>query len=431
MGSSIASRWRELSGENNWAGLLQPLDPDLRCYIIHYGQRAGAVGDLFNSKTYEPDASKQDFFSKACLVKGNPYKYEVTHFLYAGSDHVESSWFGYVAVATDEGKHALGRRDILIAWRGTSTAAEWLNDARFIIQRNASDLFPTAKQHHATVHDGFHSLYTGTRPDSTHSKTSARQQVLDAVKELVNMYKDEETSITVTGFSLGAALATLTAMDIVANGYNKPTTGNQNKPFMVTTFTYGGPRVGNPGLARVFDTLGDQLRLLRVKNQTDFIPTLPPWIFCYTDFGNKLIVDTSKSKYLKWKGPFSLYAAFPDEDENEDESIAIDSPDEDEPKRKRTLRGTFSSDEDEPKRKRVRGGVPEYYSTHNMDVYAHGVAIKDVEKNTPADKLDHDIALVNKYLDRVKKEYKIHPNWWVGENRTKMVQLENGRWVVV
>ncbi|KAK8615233.1 hypothetical protein V6N13_069011 [Hibiscus sabdariffa] len=160
----------------------------------------GAVGDLFNSETDEPDATKQDFFSKACLVKGNPYEYEVTRFIYVGSDLVEPSWFGYVAVATDEGKRVLGRRDILVAWRGTSAIKEWLNDFYIIIQRLASDIFPTAKQHDATVHYGFHDLYTGTRPGSPRTKTSAREQVLDAVKELVNKYEDEELSVTVTGF---------------------------------------------------------------------------------------------------------------------------------------------------------------------------------------------------------------------------------------
>ncbi|KAE8660306.1 Detected protein of unknown function [Hibiscus syriacus] len=365
MVSSMASRWRELSGENNWDRLLQPLDPDLRCCIIHYAQRAGAVADLLNSKTHEPDASKEEFFTKACLVK---------------ETHIRTSCY----------------------------RTPW-----------------------------FHSLYTGTRPDSTHSKTSAREQVLEAVKELVNRYKDEETSITVTVFSLGAALATLTAMDIVANGYNKPTTGNKNKPIMVIAFTYGGPRVGNRGFARLFDTLGDQLHLLRMKNERDFVPTLPPGMFSYAEFGNKLIVNSHESKFLKWKGPFGLYAAFPDEYEDELNGIGSLDEDEDgyEPKRKRTRRGIGSFDEGEdeyePKRKRLRGGISEYYSCHNMDLYAHGVAIKDVEKNTPAEKLDHDIGLVNKYLDRVKNEYKIPPNWWFDENRKKMVQLENGRWMVV
>ncbi|XP_039013075.1 phospholipase A1-II 1-like [Hibiscus syriacus] len=77
-----------------------------------------------------------------------------------------------LAVTTEEGKAVLGRRDILIAWRGTITSSEWLNNVR------------------------------------------------DALRGFMNKYRDEEISITVVGFSLGGALATLNAMDIVANGYN-------------------------------------------------------------------------------------------------------------------------------------------------------------------------------------------------------------------
>ncbi|KAK8635338.1 hypothetical protein V6N13_004079 [Hibiscus sabdariffa] len=351
MGSSISTPWRKLSGENNWEGLLQPLDHDLRKYLIHYGQMTGAVGDLLNTTTDEPDASKEDFFSKACLVKGNPYKYDVTRFIYGGSDDVEPSWFAYVAVATDEGKRALGRRDVLVAWRGTSSTSEWLNDFNFIIQRNASDIFPTAKQHDATVHRGFHDLYT-------------EQDRILLVPKLV-----PETS-------LGAAIATLTAMDIVANGYNKPTAGcHPDKSFMVTAITFGSHRVGNTGLANLFDSLRDYLHLLRVENNSD----------------------------------------------------------ECEPNSKRSRRDIGSSVEDELslKFKPVNLGVlTGLYSCHNMDVYAHGVAIKDIGEKTPAEKLDHDLALVNKYLDRASNEYSIPSNWWAGDNRKRLAQLENGRWKV-
>ncbi|KAK8506344.1 hypothetical protein V6N13_016436 [Hibiscus sabdariffa] len=422
MGSSIARRWRELSGEKNWEGLLEPLDPDLRCYIIHYCERAGAMGDLFNGDTREPDASKQDFFSKACLVKGNPFKYDVTHFLYAGSNLAASSWFGYVAVATHEGTHALGRRDILVSWRGTKAGTEWLNNAH-VYKTSASDIFPIAKGLGAAVHSGFHSLYT-RKTSRSRNKTSARQQVLDAVRELVNRHKDEEISITVTGFSLGGALATLTAMDIVVNGYNKPTTGNPDKSCMVTAFTYGSPRIGNAKLRSVFGTLGEHLRLLRIVNKKDHVPKHPSGKILYAHFGKELIVNTSVSNYLERKKLFGFTIKRNDIGSKRKRS---EDEDEDERRSKRSRKGTDPLDESEGKSS-IRENP---FDSHNMDVYAHGVAIKDIETNTPVNKLDHDIALVNKHSNRVKEEYNIPKSWWVGENRKKMLQLENGRWMAV
>ncbi|KAK8506345.1 hypothetical protein V6N12_034081 [Hibiscus sabdariffa] len=127
MGSSIASGWRELSGENNWEGLLQPLDPDLRSYIIHYCQMAGAIGDHLSRKIKESDAFKQEFFSEACLVKGNPYK-----------------------------------RDILVSWRGTQAVMEWISNVN-IEKRSASDIFPIAGKDDDVVHDVVRELVNNPR----------------------------------------------------------------------------------------------------------------------------------------------------------------------------------------------------------------------------------------------------------------------------
>ncbi|XVF40370.1 hypothetical protein PTKIN_Ptkin01aG0107800 [Pterospermum kingtungense] len=377
----------ELSGEKNWDGLLHPLDIDLRRYLIHYGQRTAAVGDLFNSEKESSGFQrslypKEEFFSRAGLAKGNIFKYNVTDLFYAASDDVDSAWFGYVAVTTDQGKSVLGRRDILFACRGTITDIEWWNNAR-LFPIPASELFRAGDD--ANVHSGFLSLYTGTSSKSFYNQTSAREQVLKEVKELVDKYQDEEISITVTGYSLGAALATLNAMDIVANGYNKPTEYSE-KSCMVTAFVYASPRVGNSGLEQVFNTLGDHLHLLRITNANDIIPLLP-LSSSYTHLGEELKVDSSKSPYLKPQ----VFA----------DPSKIDP----------TYRGNIE------------------FTPHNLDVYLHGVA--GVQEDGFDLAVDHDIALVNRGLDILKDEYKIPPRWWENEYRNNMVQMDSGHWKFV
>ena len=196
MAGNIARKWRDLSGRSNWKGLLDPLDIDLRRYIIHYGQLAQATYDAFNSEKTSKYAGnsrypKKDFFSKVGLENGNPFRYDVKKFLYATSKasdaeafllksfskdswSKQSNWIGYVAVATDAGKEALGRRDIVVAWRGTIQAAEWVKDFHFHLDL-APEIFGGDSS--AQVHHGFYSLYTSSNPGSKFTDTSARNQV--------------------------------------------------------------------------------------------------------------------------------------------------------------------------------------------------------------------------------------------------------------
>jgi hypothetical protein len=183
---SIATRWRVLSGEGEWEGLLDPLDIDLRRYIIHYGERAGAIEVVKEpqSKNYRlPRYAKGHLFSKMGLENGNPYKYVVKKYLYAAihlpSSIGKSNFLGFVAVTTDEGAKVLGRRDVLISWRATMLAHEWLIDAGILLV-SASEIL--GEENDPMVHQGWISYYTNTDDQSPHNQlTSCRDQVLFSV----------------------------------------------------------------------------------------------------------------------------------------------------------------------------------------------------------------------------------------------------------
>ncbi|EPS68355.1 hypothetical protein M569_06415, partial [Genlisea aurea] len=117
-------------------------------------------------------------------------------------------------------------------------------------------------------------------------------QVLEEVSRLIEEYRNEETSITVVGHSLGAAISTVNAVDIVANG--------RNKSSPVTAFLFGSPRIGDYRFSRAVAAL-DGLRVLRVRNARDVVPAYPPPLL-YFDVGQELAIDTDRSEYLKLPG---------------------------------------------------------------------------------------------------------------------------------
>ena len=67
------------------------------------------------------------------------------------------------------------------------------------------------------------------------------------------MYPNEELSITITGHSLGSALAILSAYDIVETGLNVM---SDCRAVPVSVFSFSGPRVGNVRFKERLETLG-------------------------------------------------------------------------------------------------------------------------------------------------------------------------------
>lgn len=362
---------------------------DLRRYLIHYGQLAQATYDAFNFERASKYAggcyfTKQSIFREVGLEQGNPFKYNPTKFIYATTETPlpesfvltshstepwakDTNWMGYVAVATDEGKALLGRRDIAIAWRGTVEESEWINDFNFPLT-SASPLFGP-NTHGAQLHSGFLSIYTSKNPDSPYTDTSAREQVLAEVKRLLEKYKDEETSITITGHSLGAALATMSAADIAVNGFNQ-LKEKPDKSCLVTAFGYGSPRVGDKNFKELLNS-NQALHILLTRNALDVVPYAP--VTGYTTVGEELLINTLKSDYLKHPGDESAW--------------------------------------------------------HSLEVYLHGVAGTQGIHGDFNLVIKRDIALVNKYLDAARDEYLKPVKWWCLRNKG-MVQTKQGSWLL-
>ncbi|KAK4758930.1 hypothetical protein SAY87_020231 [Trapa incisa] len=383
---NISKRWLELSGQHNWRCLLYPLDLDLRRYIIHYGELAQATYDTFNSQMFsrfEGDSryKKEDLFSKVGLTLAKPFRYEISKFLYATSGikvpdafilkpisaeawNRESNWMGFVAVATDDGREALGRRDIVISWRGTIRVSEWESDFDFPLV-SASEILGDGDDENPKVHAGWLSIYTSANPKSKYNQKSARQQVLEEVTRLLEKYRDEEVSITITGHSLGAALGTLNAADIAKNGFNRRP-GCQ--PCPVTAFLFGSPHVGGHAFRTVFQS-EEHLHLLRIRNVPDVVPTYP--LIGYMSVGRELLIDNRQSPYLKQPGnPLNF---------------------------------------------------------HNLEGYLHGVAGTNGLAGKFHLEVRRDISLVNKTSRMLKEEYMIPHKWWCVQNKG-MVQKVDGSW---
>lgn len=258
------------------------------------------------------------------------------------------------------------------------------------------------------VESGFLSVYKSSNENSRYNKTSARQQVLGAVKTLLDKYKSEgdKLSITVVGHSLGSALATLCGYDIAASKMNllsatapvpkdwssqkaSPVTVDPSDRIPVTVFSFAGPRVGNKGFKDRVEALG--VAVLRVVNIKDLVPKVPGVIFqdglavlqnivkflpSYEHVGQLVEVDYESSNYLQITA-----------------NVVTDI-------------GNF----------------------HNLEAYLHLV---DGFQGTelPFKPTMRDYALVNKGGELLKHEYYIPASWWQ-EAYKGLVRDKDGHWVV-
>ncbi|KAK7339856.1 hypothetical protein VNO77_20542 [Canavalia gladiata] len=278
----VRKRWKEYQGMRNWNGLLDPLDENLRAEILRYGHFVEAAYKSFEFETCSPNYAtcrfpKSTLFER-CGLPNTGYK--VTKHLRATSGiqlpgwvdkapswvATQSSYVGYVAVCDNKEEiKRLGRRDVVVAYRGTTTCLEWLENLRATLAHLPFNM----EGNGAMVESGFLSLYTSSPlGNNTSSFLSLQAMVREEIRRILETYEGEPLSLTITGHSLGAALATLTAYDI---------SNNFHRPPLVTVISFGGPRVGNRNFRRWLEKQGT--KVLRIVNSDDVITKVPGFVF--------------------------------------------------------------------------------------------------------------------------------------------------------
>lgn len=274
----LGHSWKQYQGINHWEGLLDPLDDNLRSEILRYGQFVEAAYRSFDFDTTSPTYAtcrypKSSLFARSGIKKPG---YRITKNLRATCGvqlpkwidrmtqlpRVRSSWIGYVAVCQDRDEIArLGRRDVVISLRGTATCLEWLENLRATLTTLPNHMGNDDNNTNGCmVENGFLSLYVS----KTGNCPSLQDMVREEVKKVIQSYGDEPLSLTITGHSLGAALAILSAYDITTTFENAP---------LVTVISFGGPRVGNGKFRSQLEKSG--ARVLRIVNSDDVITKVP------------------------------------------------------------------------------------------------------------------------------------------------------------
>ncbi|KAE8770705.1 phospholipase A1-II 6-like [Hordeum vulgare] len=314
----------KLARGGGWdAALLEPLNAGLRGEILRYGDLAQAAYDAFDNRYWSRNCGTCLHGLRRMLpalgLAGHGYV--ATAFIYATCDvdiprwlmarlHADAwddhaNWAGYVAVAGAEEASRVGHRDVVVVWRGTMAAEEW-----FMNLRTSFVPFDTAAGDGAMVAEGFHTLYTSSNAGDSYGARSARDQVADELKRLVEHFgkRGEEVRVTFTGHSLGGALALLSARDAAAAHPGVP----------VRAVTFSAPRVGNRAFS---DGLTSRnVSVLRVVVMTDLVPLLPRtaleasvagvvgglWALAglrqasaYVHVGHELALNVSKSPHIK------------------------------------------------------------------------------------------------------------------------------------
>lgn len=254
--------------------------------------------------------------SKEKFPDSDFYKYKIRktyEFIsyYPHKFEVDIDRFGFIA------ERQIGdKRLVFVIFRGTRELSEWFNNSQFkqinfLSTKENTDGFP----HLGKVSIGFNKMYTSFRPGiwlENEQNNALSQTISEKIRNLIEKRRGfdieeksirqviaeffsteltettSNTHIYVAGHSLGGALATLAAMDIVATDLNLTgESGGSKLTHPVNLHTFASPRVGDNLFADKFNELmvSNHIKAFRFANSEDLVAKipLPVWLKMGTD----------------------------------------------------------------------------------------------------------------------------------------------------
>ncbi|GAQ81058.1 hypothetical protein KFL_000690360 [Klebsormidium nitens] len=253
------------------------------------------------------------------------------------------------------------------------------------------------------VHEGFFELYDPTgdpnkAPKLPKAKETQgkfpRKVIHETIPQLLSEYPEART-ISVTGHSLGGALAVLSAYDIVESGYNLRPDGVTRVP--VACFAFEAPRVGNPRFKASFAAnKKNELAAIRVVNKPDIVTQVPKAFYLQNVYyilaaitNNDIVVDI-----INWVEGIGYGWGLPSAFEHvaPEQELVHDSREVDYLKKMTSWNPLDNKD------------AIGYY--HNLEVNLHMVS------GYWSDTFSRDFALCNKSADVIDPRAGVPPEWF-------------------